>query len=38
MFKDSPSSAKMAGVLVLGALATLVFLHKGFAGIDVQLG
>lgn len=37
-FSEAPTSAKSAGLLVLGALLILVMLHKGFAGIDVQLG
>lgn len=37
-FKDSPPPAKMAGVIVLLAFAVLVFLHRGFAGVDVRLG
>lgn len=36
--RDSPNSAKTAGLLVVAALAVLVVLHKGFAGVDVKLG
>lgn len=37
-FSDSPPPAKTAGLIVLVALAVLVFLHRGFAGVDVRLG
>ena len=31
-------SAKVAGLLALGALAALVVLRKGFAGVTVKIG
>lgn len=31
-------AARWAGVLTLGALAVLVMLRKGFAGVSVRLG